>query len=287
LASAIWVGVAGWSYKDWEGVVYPLRKERGFDPLAYLAQYVDLVEINTTFYRPPAPQMCKSWVRRVCHNSRFRFTAKLWQKFTHEREGVAQGDIEAFKRGLEPLATAGRLGCLLIQFPWSFRRSSENQHYVAGLIESFRQHPLALEVRHASWDSAETYTWLAEAGVGFCNIDQPLFDRSLRPSARATGPVGYVRLHGRNYQEWFRESAGRDDRYNYLYSEEELVPWVEKIIQVAGQVAQTYVVANNHFAGKALTNALQIISMMHGEKVRVPEVLRSHYPALEKIAAGE
>ncbi len=280
------VGPAGWSYADWEGIVYPAHKPRGFHEAEYLAEFFDTIEINTSFYQPLRPEISRAWVRRVERNPQFKFTAKLFKAFTHERN-AGREDEKAFKQGLAPLAEAGRLGALLLQFPWSFRNTRENHEYVSGLFVQFMEYPLVLEVRHSSWNQPEIFAWLAEASVGFCNLDQPVIGRSVGPTERATAPVGYVRLHGRNYENWFtaREHAG--ERYDYLYTLEELAPWVERIRKVAAQTEATYVIANNHFEGKGVANALELIHLLRSEPVRVPETLTGRYPELEKIAAPQ
>jgi uncharacterized protein YecE (DUF72 family) len=278
------VGVAGWSYPDWGGIVYP--KTSGFDGLSYLAGFFDTVEINSTFYRIPAPRATASWAKRIQKNPGFRFTLKLYKGFTHERTATA-GDERAFHEALSPLVEAGVLGAVLLQFPWSFKNDAESREQLGAMLDRFSRHPLVVEVRHSSWNEPEFYSFLAERGVGFCNIDQPLIGRSLAPSKRATGPVGYVRLHGRNYRDWFREDAGRDARYDYLYGEEELDPWVEKISEVSAAASSTYVITNNHFRGQAVVNALQIRSRIEGRKVRAPPSLLEHYPVLARSAVAE
>ena len=150
------------------------------------------------------------------------------------------------------------LGGLLLQFPWSFKNDPENRDYLSKLLDRFVGYPLVVEIRHASWNDRAFFDFLTEKSIAFCNIDQPQIGRSIAPSNRTTGPIGYVRLHGRNYQDWFREDAGRDARYDYLYSEEELDPWMEKISEVSENASETYVITNNHFRGQAVVNALQI-----------------------------
>ncbi len=275
------VGVAGWSYPDWEGIVYP--KTPRFDGLSYLANFFDTLEINSSFYRIPAARTTSSWVKRVRANPDFRFTLKLYKGFTHERAATVD-DERLFADALAPLAGGGVLGAVLLQFPWSFKNDSEGIDYLSATLERFARYPLVVEVRHASWNQPEFYAFLAERGAGFCNIDQPLIGRSLAPSDRATGPVGYVRLHGRNYRDWFREDAGRDARYDYLYGEEELDPWVEKISEISGAASSTYVITNNHFRGQAVVNALQIRSRIEKRKVKAPASLVEHYPVLAKSA---
>src|ERR1051326_5268298 len=203
----IYIGPAGWAYKDWEGTVYPQKPGRNFDPLEYLARYFNTIEINSSFYRPPAPPTTKAWAQRVEANKEFTFTAKLHRLFTHERGKAGAADEKEFHEGMAPLVKAGKLGALLLQFPWSFKNTVEDRIYLAELLEKFAEYPLVLEVRHSSWNTPAMYEWLQERGVGICNIDQPVFSKSIRPAALTTSPVGYVRLHGRNYQNWFRGQA--------------------------------------------------------------------------------
>jgi uncharacterized protein YecE (DUF72 family) len=280
--SRIRVGPAGWSYDDWKGIVYPANPGSKFDPLAYIAGFFDTIEINSSFYRAPSPSTARSWLRRIAHNPEFRFTAKLHQRFTHERGLATAEDEKAYREGIDPLVEAGKLGAVLIQFPWSFKNLDENRHYLAHLIDRFKDYPLVVELRHASWNRPAVYQSFERRGVGFCNIDQPLFSRSIEPSARATSKVGYVRLHGRNYGSWFAESARPADRYDYLYSLDELQPWIENIKQVASEAPETYVVTNNHFRGKAVANALEIKAQLEGEKVAGPASLIREYPRLSE-----
>jgi len=141
-----------------------------------------------------------------------------------------------------------------------------------------------LEVRHASWNTPAMYEWLQERGVGICNIDQPVFSKSIRPAALSTSPIGYVRMHGRNYQNWFREKAPRDERYNYLYSFDELDPWLKRIKEVAKQTRETYVITNNHFRGQAVVNAIEIEAALKEKRVPAPEPLFGVYPRLKESA---
>lgn len=279
----ILVGPAGWSYADWEGIVYPREKPRGFHPAAYLARYFDTIEINTSFYNPLRPEVARSWVEKIRHNPHFQFTAKLWKRFTHERQGSRE-DEKTCKQGLDPLAEAGRLGALLLQFPWSFKHTRENHEYLSGLFMQFMEYPLVVEVRHSSWNQPEVLNWLRARNVGFCNIDQPVIGRSIAPSEYVTTPVGYVRLHGRNYEHWFASNERPEERYNYLYAPDELKPWAERIANIAATANIVFVVANNHFEGKAVANALQLTGMLRHAPVPVPETLRAHYPQLAAIA---
>jgi uncharacterized protein YecE (DUF72 family) len=277
------VGPAGWSYRDWEGIVYPPKKGAKFDPLVYLSEFFDTIELNNTFYRPPTPTMSKSWVRRVQSNSRFKFTAKLYRNFTHARESLAEADEGIFKNGLTPLVEADRLGALLFQFPYAFHNTDENRAYVRELADRFKEYPLVLEIRHASWDRASAYRFLREIQMGFCNIDQPQVSYSIGPTKTVTSKVGYLRLHGRNVKDWFREDAGRDARYDYLYNEFELFEVSERIRVIVKEAEEVYVITNNHYRGEAVCNALELKAKLGEENLKVPEVLLEHYPQLKEL----
>jgi len=265
--------------------VYPEKRTKGFHEAEYLAQFFDTIEINTSFYGPVRPEHAQVWLEKVAANTRFAFAAKLLQRFTHDLTATPADEKEV-RAGFDVLRLAGKLGAVLLQFPFSFHRTNENLKYLEKLLKRFADYPLVVEVRHATWNTPEVFQMLRERGVGFCNIDQPLIGRSLKPSAERTAPVGYVRLHGRRYDTWFTDDADvpQHERYNYLYSADELKPWAERVKKVADDAREVYVVANNHYQGKSAVNALELIAMLKGEKVKVPELLRAKYPTLEKIA---
>jgi uncharacterized protein YecE (DUF72 family) len=289
-AHIVRIGPAGWSYPDWAGYVYPSRRAKGFHEATYLAEFFDTIEINTSFYQPLRPDHAAQWIDRVAANPRFVFTAKLWQRFTHDIRSLKHDSAAAEERevraGFDVLRAAKKLGAVLLQFPFSFHRTAETIAYLTALLKRFADYPLVVEVRHGTWDAPETLELLRTSGVSFCNIDQPIIGRSLGPSAQATAAVGYVRLHGRRYDTWFSDDAKipAHERYNYLYSGEELAPWVGRVQKVGEKARNTFVITNNHFQGKAVVNALQLISILKGSKVKVPEPLRKHYPELEAIA---
>jgi uncharacterized protein YecE (DUF72 family) len=279
------VGPAGWSYADWAGIVYPARKPAGFHEAAYLSEFFDTIEINTSFYQPLRPEHCRHWIELVSANPRFLFTAKLWQKFTHEA-GAAAEEGRAVRAGFDVLYGAGKLGAVLLQFPFSFHRTDENTAYLTKLLKQFSDYPLVVEVRHATWNDPSFYAMLNERGVGFCNIDQPVIGRSMKPTERTTARVGYVRLHGRRYDTWFSDDPATppSERYNYLYTRQELEPWAARIEHVAQSGDSTFVITNNHFEGKGIVNALQLVHLLTRANVKVPETLRQRYPELDRIA---
>jgi uncharacterized protein YecE (DUF72 family) len=287
MKNRIRIGPAGWSYKDWEGVVYPQKAGTKFDPLEYLARFFDTIEINSSFYRPFTVSTAKAWARRVADAADFMFTAKLHRVFTHERGKATEVDEKAVHEGMDVLQSEGKLGAVLLQFPWSFKNTGDDRVYLGKLLERFKEYPLVLEVRHSSWNTPQIYEWLEELGVGICNVDQPLFMKSIKPAALTTSQIGYVRLHGRNYQDWFREKAPRDDRYNYLYSLDELEPWITRIKEIAKKTKESYVITNNHFRGQAVVNALEIKSTLTEQRVVAPAPLFQKYPALMDSATPE
>lgn len=280
------VGPAGWSYDDWKGIVYP-PEARKIHPLAQLCRLFDVIEVNATFYRPMAARQSEPWLGHVAVNPRFQFTAKLWERYTHSRETwPSEAERNRFLDGLRPLANAGKLAALLVQFPWSFRRTPENRQWLARVLDAFAEWPLVVELRHASWENQQVYAGLAERHVAFCNIDQPIFDDSIHPSEHVTAPFTYIRLHGRNRTHWFREGAHRNDRYNYLYSESELEPWLERIRRLRSRVRELFVVTNNHFKGQAVVNALEIQAALGKAQVLIPQTLVAYYPRLSGLSSG-
>lgn len=282
------VGTAGWSYPDWEGIVYPKGVATKAEALVHVASLFDTVEINVTFYRVPSVKMAESWVRRVASRPAFRFTAKLWQGFTHLRDQPHAEEEKAFKAGMAPLRDAGRLGALLVQFPHSFRNTPENRSYLDLLLSRFETYPLVVEVRHATWLKDDFLESLTAREVGFCNVDQPVIGDAVPPTSIMTAGAGYVRLHGRNRENWFKKDAGRDARYDYLYSHDEISEWVERIKAMqkkAKQGRDIFIIANNHYRGQAPANALELLHMMTGNVVKAPESLVAAYPQLAPITA--
>jgi uncharacterized protein YecE (DUF72 family) len=276
MTDTIRVGTSGWSYPTgegtWNGIFYP-RKTRGrgkgaFDELAFYADHFDTVEVNSSFYRVPARTAVQSWASRTPRD--FDFSVKLYQKFTHPQmfraatgaadDSVTQADVDAFRSALEPMAASGKLGALLAQFPPSFKSSPESLDYLHWLVRAFDQYPLAVELRHRSWSDGlrETLTLLNDAGAAWVQIDEPKFHYSIRqnflPNVKS---FYYMRLHGRNAAQWWKHDKS-EDRYNYLYSAEELQPVVDTADAARRLVRKMYVYLNNHFSAKAVANAVML-----------------------------
>ncbi|HSD71157.1 MAG TPA: DUF72 domain-containing protein [Thermoanaerobaculia bacterium] len=282
-AAAARVGTAGWMYKDWEHIVYPPPR-RGFDRLGFMASLFDTNEINSTFYRIPPASMARDWARRVAHNPRLLFTAKLYRGFTHDRNATGE-DEKAVRDAMGALASAGRLGAVLVQVPMSFHATEENRSRLEGIFARFGAFPLAAEFRHFSWDTPETLRFLEDRSVGFVNIDQPRLKGNLPATAYVTSAVAYYRFHGRNASKWFGPDTSNEERYDYLYREKELAPWVERIREGRARRpdANAFAVMNNHFRGQAVANAIQLQQMLTGENRAVPESLAAAYPALASV----
>jgi uncharacterized protein YecE (DUF72 family) len=309
------VGTSGWNYPSgkgtWNGLFYPATRSKragtaGFDELAFYASHFDTVEVNSTFYGQPRAEVTAGWAART--PPAFEFSLKLYQKFTHPRmfkeaatarvpgggalldalAQVTQSDIDDFRAGVEPLAAAGKLGALLAQFPASFKRSAETEDYVAALLHSFRDYPVAVELRHSSWSErlGETLALLSGLGAALVQIDEPKFRFSIRQNYLPNvTSFYYMRLHGRNAAAWWRHEKS-EDRYNYLYSAEELRDFADVAGAAKALVKKSYLYTNNHFAAKSVVNAVMLKAQL-GEPVdgEYPEALVERYPEIASLVA--
>ena len=251
------VGPSGWDYPHWKGVVYPAHSSGRLHPLEYLSHHFDVVEIEITFRQPLRAEVARLWLAKVAHNPDFRFTAVLGRQFTHQRS-LEPAQVARFKEGLWPLERARRFGCLVLQFPWAFRFTTENREFLIQLRRSFHEFPMAVEMKHRSWMAEEALGTLIDYRLGFVNIDQPDYASAMPPSAVVTSGVAYVRLHGRDRNYWRREFAGQKGLDDYLYSPAELAQWKERINHVRAHADTTFVITANPAAGKSVINALQL-----------------------------
>jgi uncharacterized protein YecE (DUF72 family) len=308
------IGTSGWNYPTgrgtWNGVFYPptRRRPKAFDELAFYAEHFDTVEVNTTFYGQPRADVCRAWAERTPPG--FEFSIKLYQKFTHPnmfkerltRKAPAasaadpwldelirpnQADLDEFRRGIEPLVTASKMGALLAQFPPSFKDTPASRDYVTMLLRAFSEYPMAVELRHRSWSDAigDTLSLLNEWGAAWAQIDEPKFRFSIRqnylPNVKG---FYYMRLHGRNARQWWRHGKS-EDRYDYLYSAGELEEFVDTADAARRLVKKLYLYTNNHFSAKSVANAAMIKSRL-GEPVEgdYPEEFLARYPELAGVA---
>jgi uncharacterized protein YecE (DUF72 family) len=265
MSAAIYIGTSGWSYPSgegtWNGHFYPAGTR---NELGYYSQFFNAVEVNSSFYAPMNPAYVWGWVRKTPPD--FKFTAKLWQKFTHPRmyaeatgevAAISNDDVTLFRKGIEPLASSGKLGALLVQFPPSFMNMEMNRRTVQAVVKTFREYPLAFELRHKSWsDDPSTKTMFLDSGSAWVQTDEPRFATSIARELPVTSGTAYFRFHGRNYQDWW--SGSNELRYKYLYSEEEIGELAKRVKDAADKTTTLYAFFNNHYQGYAPKNARQL-----------------------------
>ncbi len=261
--------------------MYP-RGVKGTERLAFLASLFGVVEINVTFYRPITPDQARRWLDAVAGTPDFRFTAKLWQVFTHARR-LDGPELNQFREGLEPLLMGGRLGVLLAQFPYSFHNTEENRAYLVKLKGVLPEFPLAVEVRHRSWQQRAVREFLQEVGLNFCNIDQPMVSYPMGATRWVTGSIGYLRLHGRRQEAWFEFGEDRQARYDYLYSPEELEELASRVRELQEKASEVYVIFNNHPGGKAVANGLELEHFLTGRTKNIPPCILNAFPRLKEV----
>jgi uncharacterized protein YecE (DUF72 family) len=312
--SRVRIGTSGWSYPSgkgkWNGVFYPATRSKRagtdtFDELRYYAEHFDTVEVNSTFYGQPRAEVTRGWAARTPPD--FEFSLKLYQKFTHPKmfreaalksapgsEGplldllaqVTQSDIDDFRAGIDPLVSAGKLGALLAQFPPSFKDAPASRAYLAQLLRAFGDYPVAVELRHRSWSDGfgDTLSLLNSFNAAWAQIDEPKFRFSIRQN-RLPNVKGfyYMRLHGRNVAEWWHHEH-RDDRYNYLYSADELKEFAEDAGAARTLVKKAYLYTNNHFSAKSVVNAVMLKAQL-GEPIEgeYPPELVERYPEIKDL----
>lgn len=249
----IYVGTCGFSYKDWIGPFYPARI-KSTDMLPFYARRFSAVEIDSSAYGVPTEKTVASMVNRT--PERFRFTFKAPQTITHPPDPttvVVHDDAKLLVDATEPAVSSGKFACVLLQFPNGFKPEGNRREYLARAVEAFDGLPVVVEFRNDRWQSPETMQLLRDLGAGYCNVDMPRLEGLLHASSEATSDVGYVRFHGRSAKTWWRGT--NVTRYDYLYSDEELAPWADRIADVEAQTRDTFVFFNNHADAKAAKNA--------------------------------
>jgi len=278
----ILLGTSGYSYPDWYGVFYPPGLERA-KQLDYYVRQFNTVEVNSTYYRIPPPSTFAAMERKSPAD--FEFVVKAHQEMTHKQTHDPEV-YEAFQAAMGPLRSARKLSGVLAQFPQAFHRSEDNERFLVEMQERLEGSPLFVEFRHNSWMHEDVFEFLERASLGYVSVDEPSLPGLLPPVARATGPLAYVRFHGRNAKSWYADGNGgltaarsrapketashpratarepvprqRDRqllRYDYLYSEAELKEWADKIRELNQKTQKTFVFFNNCHAGQAATSA--------------------------------
>jgi uncharacterized protein YecE (DUF72 family) len=246
------VGTSGFSYKDWRGPFYP-RGIQDKDMLGFYAEKFPMVEINSSYYAIPSVASVRSMVSKVPDD--FEFVVKAHGSITHERRPPSSS-LPPFLNPLGPMRDAGKLGCLLFQFPNSFRHGEDGLAFLMDLREELPPDwPAVVEFRHSSWLRGQTYEVLAGFGLGFVNCDMPQVRGLMPPTDVVTSDVAYVRLHGRNSGSWYDHDEAWE-RYDYRYSDQELEEWVPRLVDIGQRTKKTYIVFNNHPRGQSSDNAL-------------------------------
>lgn len=256
----IYTGTAGFSYPDWKGTFYP-KGIRERDMLSEYARSFPVVEINSTYYAVPKPEMFLSMARRT--PPEFLFNVKAYRELTHET-GRAEA-FDEFRKAIRPLEDHGKLGSILLQFPWAFKNTAESRNYLKGAAARLEALDTVIEFRHVSWQAKETFEMLKSLGLGYCCVDEPRLKGLMAPAAVVTGDVGYIRFHGRNAENWWGKDRAAWQRYDYLYNEDELREWVPKVDDMSGKADRVYVIFNNHFKGQAPANARAFERMLRAE----------------------
>ncbi|MEW6522030.1 MAG: DUF72 domain-containing protein [Bacillota bacterium] len=256
----IYVGTAGFKYPDWKGTFYP-PTTKDADMLTYYTGHFPVVELDFTYYRMPNVRTLAGLEQKTPDG--FRFCVKANRAMTHDCPPgpELQGVFREFASALEPLLDSGKLACVLAQFPWSFRPSDANLAYVLSWPERLEGIQLVVEYRNATWLTRSTFAALQEAGLAYCCVDEPRLRGLVPPLAVATADLAYVRYHGRNAAKWWKHETV-SERYDYLYTPEELAEWIPRIQKLDEEASDTYILFNNCHVGHAATNALMLVSML-------------------------
>ncbi|OGO17364.1 MAG: hypothetical protein A2Z14_11890 [Chloroflexi bacterium RBG_16_48_8] len=253
------LGTSGFSYDDWIGEVYPEDLPK-WEWLPYYARSFKTVELNVTYYRFPEARYVRGWIDRTPED--FLFSVKAHQSLTHERKTP---DFHGFRDSIDELFTSGKLGCILAQFPHSFHSTSENLAYLAELAKNLEGYPVVVEFRAKDWVKEEIFQLLNDLNLGYCCVDEPQLPGLMPPVAVATGPLAYVRFHGRNEEKWWQHEFAWE-RYDYTYSTDELNEWIPKIQDLNDQAPLTLVYANNHYKGQSVDTINKLKQLLAWEE---------------------
>lgn len=249
------VGTSGYSFDDWRLNFYPAAIAKG-KMLDFYQNHFNTVEINSTYYRIPHPVVMHNIVQKT--KPQFEFTVKANQNLTHERREI-EAPARDFVEAIKPMVDRGQMKGVLAQFPWSFKFSGAHLAYLSRCRELIQPYPLFVEFRHDSWLRRETYAAMRRDQIGFVSVDGPRLAGLPPPELIATTDTAYIRLHGRNADHWW---GGGPLRYDYLYNDDELRQWKEKIERLKGEITKTYIFFNNCHLGQAVKNAREMMRML-------------------------
>lgn len=287
----IYVGTAGWSYKDWVGPFYERNAGRGYDFLRFYAHYFNTAEVNASYYTYIAPRVAESWINKLEGYEDFRFTVKLHKDFTHLRSYTKQ-NVKSVKYILDMLKQAERFGGMLVQFPYSFDCNYANAEYLMKIVNEFGDVPLFVELRHKSWVNDRVLNYLDKQDAALCSIDQPVIGEAVEFKVRVTGSRVYLRFHGRNKEAWQNSVKNfgkpmtydqQNERYKYLYSTNEVLDFVVEVQKLSRKVKEIYVIMNNHPAGYAAANAFEFLLLLkEKERIDIPQTTLNAFEQIRK-----
>ncbi|MBN1982748.1 MAG: DUF72 domain-containing protein [Chitinivibrionales bacterium] len=251
------IGTSGYSYKDWVGPVYPAATSAK-DYLAVYSRMFSFTELNFSYYRQPQ----RRTIERLCHSAAddFVFAVKAHQSLTHQVSDDFAASVAVFRDGIEPLVRSGKLCAVLLQFPYSFHYTPANRKYLASLSHAFEGLPLAVELRCDQWQRDSVYEGLQRSDIAYVNVDGPDLPGLPKQTSLSTAHLAYVRFHGRNGQNWW--SGDNASRYDYLYTDDQLEPWVGRIQHLLQRSSVVIVAFNNHWNGQAVTNAKRLRQLL-------------------------
>lgn len=254
----ILIGCSGYDYSEWRTIFYPETLPRT-DFLTFYASQFRTVELNFTYYKLPTEKQLADMLSRTGGN--LDFSIKAHESMTHSIDPASWKDsTKAFKEALVPLQRADRLGTVLLQFPQSFHYEPDRRRYLDSLLKEMHGLPLAVEFRNAGWQNPRVFEALRERNVALCSIDMPDIPSAPPSTDVVTSNIAYVRFHGRNADSWW--GSGTAERYNYLYTDEELSAWAARISSMKDHVTIIRVYFNNHAKGKAVVNAKRLQKLL-------------------------
>ncbi len=263
----IYVGTSSWAdHTNFYPEGLPKNQQ-----IRFYAQVFPIVEINSTYYRMMPERNFRLWAERT--PAGFVFDVKPYRQLTwHDRKNPPQDEVmAAFRSTMQPLRDAGKLGAVTFQFPPWFTFRLSNVEYLRQIRESFPDDAVCVEFRHRSWLEGDHVPHLIETlrdyGLGLTVVDEPQLGSGSVPTVvEVTTPdLSLVRFHGRNYKTWYKKVKRTADRFDYLYSEEELQEWVPNVAKLAEEVQELHVLFNNNRADYAVRNARQLTTMLQDD----------------------
>lgn len=280
------IGTGGWEHAAFDQYLYPAPGADSLEKLAYYSSFFDAVEVRSTFWDESLSEKdAAGWCDAVSMNKRFRFMVKLHSSFTHKKL-IKPQTTRNMRAVLHELSKRERLGALLVQFPYAFTNTSANRYHVVKLAELFSGFPVHIEFRHESWNTPGLLSFMSEHSVSPVSADLPRIKQLMPLVTGVAGETAYIRLHGRNEKGWLLN--GMDARYDYLYNSREIREIGRRIEALSARCSQVVIMCNNTTGGKALASALQLSSVIRGDRhMRIPGNTMNAFPHLADIGYAE